>query len=51
MPVPGPKGRGYVINVTSYKNGAGYGKWTHIDGWSEAVIEYIRALEQTASSN
>jgi len=39
---------GYVINVASYKNGVGYGKWTHIDGWSEAVIDYIRALEETA---
>ena len=43
--VPVPKGKGYVINVASYKNGVGYGKWTHIDGWSESVIEYIRALE------
>src|SRR5579864_7534714 len=49
--VPAPNGRGYVINVASYKNGVGYGKWTHIDGWSEAVIDYIRALEQTASFN
>jgi 60 kDa SS-A/Ro ribonucleoprotein len=44
--VPGPRGRGYMINVASYKNGVGYGAWTHIDGWSEAVVEYIRALEQ-----
>jgi hypothetical protein len=44
--VPGPRGRGYVINVASNKNGVGYGAWTHIDGWSESVIEYIRALEQ-----
>jgi 60 kDa SS-A/Ro ribonucleoprotein len=48
---PGSEGRhrpiGYMINVASYKNGVGYGKWTHIDGWSESVIEYIRALEQT----
>jgi hypothetical protein len=43
--VPNPKARGYVINVASYKNGVGYGKWMHIDGWSEAVIEYIRAAE------
>jgi hypothetical protein len=43
--VPNPRGRGYVINVASYKHGVGYGKWTHIDGWSEAVIEYIRAVE------
>ena len=49
--VPVPNGKGYVINVASYKNGVGYGKWTHIDGWSEAVIEYIRALEQTAWVN
>jgi 60 kDa SS-A/Ro ribonucleoprotein len=45
--VPAPKGKGYVINVASNKNGVGYGKWTHIDGWSEAVVEYIRTLEQT----
>ena len=43
--VPAPKGKGYVINVASYKNGVGYGKWTHIDGWSESVVEYIRELE------
>ena len=49
--VPAPNGNGYVINVASYKNGVGYGKWTHIDGWSESVIEYIRALEQTAWVN
>ena len=43
--VPAPNGKGYVINVASYKNGVGYGKWTHIDGWSESVVEYIRMLE------
>src|SRR5262252_375168 len=47
--VPKPKGKGYVINVASYKNGVVYGKWTHIDGWSEAVIEYIRALEEPSN--
>ena len=49
--VPPPIGRGYMINVACYKNGVGYGKWTHIDGWSESVIEYVRALEQTASTS
>ncbi|MGH9515767.1 MAG: TROVE domain-containing protein [Terriglobales bacterium] len=49
--VSAPNGKGYVINVASYKNGVGYGKWTHIDGWSESVIEYIRALEQTVWVN
>ncbi len=43
--VPAPRGRGYVINVASNRNGVGYGPWTHIDGWSEAVIDYIAELE------
>ena len=37
----------YLINVASYKNGIGYGEWVHIDGWSEAVVEYIRELERS----
>jgi hypothetical protein len=36
--------------VASYKNGIGYGKWTHIDGWSDSIIEYIRASEAEARS-
>jgi hypothetical protein len=44
-PVPNPKALGYMINVASYQNGVGYGRWTHIDGWSDSVIEYIRATE------
>jgi hypothetical protein len=44
--VPAPKGNGYVVNVASSQNGVGYGPWTHIDGWSEAVVEYIRELER-----
>jgi 60 kDa SS-A/Ro ribonucleoprotein len=46
--VPAPRTRGYVINVASAKNGVGYGSWTHIDGWSESVIDYIRELERAA---
>jgi Mg-chelatase subunit ChlD len=41
-----PRGRGYVINVASNRNGVGYGEWTHIDGWSEAVVDYIAELER-----
>jgi 60 kDa SS-A/Ro ribonucleoprotein len=37
----------YLVNVASYKNGIGYGKWTHIDGWSESVVEYVRTLESS----
>jgi hypothetical protein len=45
--VGAPRGRGYVINVASARNGVGYGPWTHIDGFSEAVIDYIREYEST----
>jgi len=45
-PVPNPKGKGYMINVSSNQNGVGYGAWTHIDGWSEAVIDYILEYEK-----
>jgi hypothetical protein len=44
--VPGPQGRGYMINVASFKNGVGYGKWTHIDGWSESILDYVREQER-----
>jgi hypothetical protein len=43
--VPAPDGRGYVINVASNRNGVGYGEWMHIDGWSEAVVEYVAEVE------
>ena len=45
---PAPQGTGYVINVANMKNGIGYGPWIHIDGWSEAVIDYIRESENAA---
>ncbi len=43
--VGSPRAKGYVINVASNQNGDGYGEWTHIDGWSEAVVDYIAELE------
>lgn len=42
---PAPAGTGYIVNVAGYQNGVGYGPWVKIDGWSEAIIEYIRAYE------
>jgi 60 kDa SS-A/Ro ribonucleoprotein len=42
---PHPQGAGYIVNVGGYKNGIGYGPWVTIDGWSEAIISYIRAFE------
>jgi 60 kDa SS-A/Ro ribonucleoprotein len=38
--------KGYFINVASYQNGIGYREWLHLDGWSEAVVEYILQYER-----
>jgi hypothetical protein len=46
IPVGNPKGKGYIINVASYQNGVGYGRWTHISGWSESVLDYIKVFEE-----
>ena len=35
----------YLMNISVETNGIGYGKWTHIDGFSESVIDFIRAFE------
>lgn len=45
VPSPRTGTRGYMLNVASAKNGVGYGAWTHVDGWSEAVVDYVRAFE------
>lgn len=44
--LPDPKGKGYVINVASYRNGIGYHAWMHIDGMSEAVLDFIQEYEK-----
>lgn len=38
---------GYMVNVAAYQNGIGFGSWTTINGWSEAIIDYIRELEKS----
>jgi TROVE domain-containing protein len=42
---PHPQGRGYIINVGAYQNGIGYGPWITINGWSEAILAYIKEFE------
>jgi hypothetical protein len=38
--------KAYVVNIAPYKNGVSYGNgWTHIDGWSERIVDYIGAAE------
>lgn len=44
---PGPARQGYMVNVASFKPGVGYGPWTHIDGWSDRVLDYITEVEHT----
>jgi hypothetical protein len=46
--LPDPIARGYMINVASNKNGVGYGKWQHIDGFSENVIRWISEIERVS---
>ncbi|HXY24587.1 MAG TPA: TROVE domain-containing protein [Candidatus Acidoferrum sp.] len=43
--------RAYVVNVAPYKYGISYGNgWTHIDGWSERIVDYIAAVEAEAAA-
>lgn len=43
-----PLGKGYVVNVASYENGVNHNAWTEVNGFSEAVVDYIQALEREA---
>jgi 60 kDa SS-A/Ro ribonucleoprotein len=43
---PDPTGQhADMINVASAQNGVGYGRWTHIDGFSESVLRFIHEKE------
>ncbi len=43
--------RAYVVNVAPYKHGVSYGNgWTHVDGWSERIVDYIAAAESPAAA-
>jgi hypothetical protein len=45
--VPDPVApRAYLINVASSRNGVGYGRWVHLDGFSEQVLRWIEAYER-----
>lgn len=45
LPDPVSGSRGYMINVASAKNGVGYGRWIHLDGFSEGVLRWIHEVE------
>ena len=45
--VPEPEAKyAYMINVASNRNGVGYGRWTHIDGFSEGALRFIHEVER-----
>lgn len=48
LPAGHPWERAYILNVAPYQNGIGYGKWVHINGWSDHVIRFISAIEETS---
>lgn len=49
--VPNPKGKGYVINVATNKNGIAQGAWTKINGFSEQVVSFIMQEEARIPSD
>ena len=40
----------YIVNVAPYQQGVGYGSYVHINGFSSAVIGYIREYEKLSES-
>ncbi|MGB2663544.1 MAG: TROVE domain-containing protein [Candidatus Acidiferrum sp.] len=47
--LPAWTAKAYVLNVAPYKPGISYRNgWTHIDGWSERVADYIAGVEKEA---
>ena len=44
--VPEPvAAKAYMVNVASARNGVGYGRWLHLDGFSESVLRFIQEHE------
>jgi 60 kDa SS-A/Ro ribonucleoprotein len=37
--------RNYLINVSTDRHGIAYGPWVHVDGFSEKIVDYVRAYE------
>lgn len=42
-------GQAYMVNVAAYQHGVGYGPWTSVDGWSERILDFVRAVESEAA--
>jgi hypothetical protein len=49
--VGAPPCKAYMINVASNKNGVGYGAWVRVDGWSEAIVDFIGEVERPTAAS
>lgn len=38
--------KSYMVNVSTEKHAVGFGDWVRVNGWSEAIIDFIRVYEQ-----
>lgn len=38
--------KGYIVNVAAYQNGVNHDAWLTISGFSEAIVDYIQAVEK-----
>ena len=36
---------GYMVNVAGYEKSVGFGRWVHVNGWSEGVVRFIQEYE------
>lgn len=43
--VPGPRGKGIMINVSTDRHMVGWGPWTRIAGFSENVFRFLQAID------
>lgn len=49
--VPDPLAKwAYMINVSTNRSGVGYGRWTHLDGWSEGILRFIAESEKAIAT-
>jgi len=46
---PGFGAKGYIVNVAAYENGVNHDHWLTISGFSEAIVDYIQAVEKDVS--
>jgi len=46
VPTPPSGVAGYMVNLAAYRPEVGYGEWNRVEGWSEAVLQWIVEVEK-----